>query len=109
MKNTSKLSTILNKATLDWATLMKLNIYNTNELVDFLKDKLSDEEVSEMSIAENLSIKVEQYLDYDISYEYYIYFMEISDGGKYITSIREKEVYPVANEYDNQYNYWWEI
>jgi hypothetical protein len=107
--NTSKLSTILNKAQLDWATLMKLNIYNTHELVDFLKDKLSDEEVSEMSKAKNLSIKVEQYLDYDISYEYYIYFVDIMSGEDYITSIREKEVYQVSNEYDEQYNYWWEI
>jgi len=105
---TSRIENILNNAQLDWATLMKLNIYNTNELMDFLKDKLSDVEVSEMAKSENLSIKVEQYLDYDISYKYYIYFVEISDGEKYITSIREKEVYPVANEYDN-YNYWWEI
>jgi hypothetical protein len=109
MKNTSKLSTILNKAQLDWASLMKLNIYNTNELVDFLKDKLSDEEISEMAKSDHLIVKCEQYLDYDISYEYYIYFVDIMSGEDYITSIREKEVYPVSNEYDEQYNYWWEI
>lgn len=109
MENTSKLSTILNKAQLDWASLMKLNIYNTSELVDFLKDKLSDEEVSEMAKSDNLIVKVEQYLDYDISYEYYIYFVDIMSGEDYITSIREKEVYPIANEYDNKFNYWWEI
>jgi hypothetical protein len=109
MKNMNKLENILSNAQLDWASLMKLNIYNTSELVDFLKDKLSDEEVSEMAKAKNLSIKVEQYLDYDISYEYYIYFVDIMNDGDYITSIREKEVYPVANEYDNKFNYWWEI
>ena len=107
--NTNKLENILNNAQLDWATLMKLNIYNTSELVDFLKDKLSDEEVSEMAKSDNLIVKCEQYLDYDISYEYYIYFVDIMSGEDYITSIREKEVYPVANEYDEQFNYWWEL
>lgn len=110
MKKATRLNTILSNAKLDWATLMNLNIYNTYELASFLKDKLSNEEISEMEKAKNLSIKVDKCIDSDIEYYYYVYFMVISNGEDSITSIEKKEVYPLRNEY---YHDWedcpWEI
>jgi hypothetical protein len=107
--NTNKLENILSNAKLDYSSLMLLNIYNTHELANFLKDKLSDKEVSEMAKASDLSIKAYRHLDYDMDYEFYVYFMEISKGEELITNIMKKEVFPIHNEYYHDYDNYWEI
>jgi hypothetical protein len=110
MKKATKLNTILSNAKIDYSSLMYLNIYNIYNLAKFLKDELSNDEISEMEKAKNLSIKVRKCIDSDPYYYYHVYFMEIMDGEDYITNIEKKEVYPLRNEY---YHDWddcpWEI